>query len=135
MKFPIHFGLEKAGLPLVITTGTPENLIFLIDTGSTHDVIFDFVYQHFKDFFTRIEDGNSVMGIDGFFKSTKAANVELQFDDLKYKSSFLILEANDAISNVQAETGIQIHGILGIPFLINNKCNIDFKNLIIQSNC
>lgn len=83
MKFPIHFGLEKAGLPLVITTGTPENLIFLIDTGSTHDVIFDFVYQHFKDFFTRIEDGNSVMGIDGFFKSTKAANVELQFDDLK----------------------------------------------------
>ena len=45
MKYPIHFGLEKAGLPLILTTDNPKNLCFLIDTGSTNDVIFDFVYD------------------------------------------------------------------------------------------
>ena len=52
MEYPIHYGLEKAGLPLILTTENPKNLCFLIDTGSTNDVIFDFVYNHFKDYFT-----------------------------------------------------------------------------------
>lgn len=33
MKYPIHFGLEKAGLPLILTIENPKNLCFLIDTG------------------------------------------------------------------------------------------------------
>ena len=134
MEYPIHFGLEKAGLPLILTTDNPKNLCFLIDTGSTNDVIFDFVYQHFKDYFTLTGDSQSIMGIDGALKSTIIINANLQFDDLKYKAPFAVLEANDAIIQVQAETGIQIHGILGTPFLIENKCLIDFDKLIIKSN-
>lgn len=134
MKYPIHFGLEKAGLPLILTTDNPKNLCFLIDTGSTNDVIFDFVYQHFKGYFTLTADSQSIMGIDGSLKPTIIINADLQFDDLRYKASFAVLEANDAITQVQAETGIQIHGILGTPFLIENKCLIDFDRLIIKSN-
>lgn len=73
------------------------------------------------------------MGIDGSLKSTFIVNAELQFDDLRYKAPFVVLEANDAINQVQAETGIQIHGVLGIPFLIKNKCIIDFGKLNIQN--
>ena len=134
MKYPIHFGLEKAGLPLILTIDNPKNLCFLIDTGSTNDVIFDFVYQHFKDYFTVTADSQSIMGIDGSLKPTIIINADLQFDDLRYKAPFAVLEANDAITQVQAETGIQIHGVLGIPFLMENKCLIDFDNLIIKSN-
>lgn len=133
MIFPIHFGLEKAGLPLILTTDNPKNLCFLIDTGSTNNVIFNFVYQHFKDYFTLTTDSQSIMGIDGSLKPTIIINADLQFDDLRYKASFAVLEANDAITQVQAETGIQIHGVLGIPFLMENKCLIDFDKLTIRN--
>ena len=133
MEYPIHYGLEKAGLPLILTTDKPKNLCFLIDTGSTNDVIFDFVYEHFKDYFTLTAESQNVMGIDGLLKPTIIVNADLQFEDLRYKSPFVILEADDAITQVQAETGIQIHGILGTPFLIENKCLIDFDKLTIHS--
>lgn len=134
MEYPIHYGLEKTGLPLILTTDNPKNLCFLIDTGSTNDVIFDFVYQHFKDYFTLTDESQDIMGIDGSLKPTIIVNSDLQFEDLRYKAPFVILEANDAITQIQAETGIQIHGILGTPFLIENKCLIDFDKLIIKSN-
>ena len=133
MNYPIHFGLEKAGLPLILTTDNPKNLCFLIDTGSTNDIIFDFVYQHFKDYFTLTAGSQNIMGIDGSLKPSFIVNAELQFDDLRYKAPFVVLEANDAISQVQAETGIQIHGILGMSFLLDNKLVLDFNNLKIQS--
>lgn len=66
------------------------------------------------------------MGIDGSLKSSIVINAEIQFDDLRYKASFAVLEANDAITQAQAETGIQIHGGLSIPSLMENKCLIDF---------
>lgn len=133
MKYPIHYGLEKAGLPLILTTDNPKNLCFLIDTGSTNDVIFDFVYQHFKDYFTLTAEVQNIMGIDGSLKTTIIVNADLQFDDLRYEAPFVVLEANDAINQVQAETSIQIHGVLGIPFLMDNKCLIDFDKLTIQN--
>lgn len=74
------------------------------------------------------------MGIDGSLKPTIIVNADLQFDDLRYEAPFVVLEANDAINQVQAETGIQIHGVLGIPFLMENKCLIDFDKLIIKNN-
>ena len=62
MKFPIHFGLEKAGLPLILTTENPRNLCFLIDTGSTENVIFNFVYQHLKEYFKETADEQNKIG-------------------------------------------------------------------------
>ena len=134
MEYPINYGLEKAGLPLILTTDNPKNLCFLIDTGSTNDVIFDFVYEHFKDYFTLTAENQNIMGIDGSLKPSIIVNVDLQFEDLSYKAPFVILEANDAITQVQTETGIQIHGVLGIPFLMENKCLIDFNRLIIKTS-
>ncbi len=133
MEYPIHYGLEKAGLPLILTTENPKNLCFLIDTGSTNDIIFDFVHEHFKTHFTRTSECQNIMGVDGSLKPTFIVNADLQFDDIRYKAPFVVLEANDAIKQVQSETGIQIHGVLGVPFLLENKCLIDFENFIIES--
>lgn len=133
MEYPIHYGLEKAGLPLILTTENPKNLCFLIDTGSTNNIVFDFVYELFKDCFTPTSDSQNIMGIDGSLKPTIIVNAEFQFDDIRYKAPFVVIEANDAIIQVQEETGIQIHGILGIPFLLDNKLVLNFNNLKIQS--
>lgn len=132
MIYPIHYGLEKAGLPLILTTENPQNLCFLIDTGSTNDVIFDFVYNHFKDDFIQTSESQNIMGIDGSLKPSTIVNADLQFDGVRYKAPFVVLEANEAITQVQAESGIQIHGVLGIPFLLENKCVINFYSGILS---
>lgn len=108
MIYPIHYGLEKAGLPLILTTENPQNLCFLIDTGSTNDVIFDFVYNHFKDYFIQTSESQNIMGIDGSLKPSTIVNADLQFDGVRYKAPFVVLEANEAITQVQAESGLSL---------------------------
>lgn len=127
MKFSLNFGLQKAGLPLILTSGKLKNICFLIDTGSTHNIIFDFVYEHFKDEFKKIVGSQPVMGIEGEYKETSTIEATFNFEGVDYTSTFSVLNASDAIKQVQDETGVQIHGILGVKFLMDNKWIIDFE--------
>ena len=129
MEFPLSFGLQKAGLPLIIS-GT-HNLCFLIDTGATHNVIFNYVYEHFKEEFKRLDKNQSIMGIEGNYQEAPIVEATFNFEGVDYTSSFSVLEASDAMQQVQKETGIQIHGILGVQFLLENKWILDFKKLTI----
>ena len=49
----------------------------------------------------------------------------------EYTSTFAVVKANDAIVKIQEDTGVQLHGILGIPFLMENKWKIDFEKMIV----
>lgn len=134
MKFPLTFSLQKVGLPLILTSGKLKNLCFLIDTGSTHNCLFDFVYEHFKEEFKLLEDSSGVMGIEGHYKECPTIEATFTFESADCTSTFSVLSASEAIRQIQDETGVQIHGILGIPFLTENKCVIDFENLTIKTN-
>ena len=127
MEFPLAFGLEKTGLPLIVTSGKLKNLCFLIDTGSTYNLLFDFVYEHFKSEFKLFEGTYRTMGIEGHYKETPAIEATFNFEGKDYTSTFSVLDASEAIKQVQDETGIQIHGVLGVQFLIENKWIIDFN--------
>ena len=37
-SFPLHYSLSMDGLPLIVTSSKPT-LCFLIDTGTTHNVL------------------------------------------------------------------------------------------------
>ena len=74
------------------------------------------------------------MGIEGHYKETPIIEATFNFEGMDYTSTFSILEANEAISQVQDETGVQIHGVLGIKFLLENKWIVDFEKLEIKSN-
>ena len=129
MEFPLSLGLQKAGLPLIISEN--NNLCFLLDTGATHNVIFNYVYEHFKKEFKRLDGNQSIMGIEGIYQETPIIEATFNFEGVDYTSSFSVLEASDAMQQVQKETGIQIHGILGVQFLLENKWILDFKKLTI----
>lgn len=134
MKFPLTLGLQKTGLPLIVTSGKLENICFLIDTGATHNTLFDFVYEHFKDEFKLLDSTCRTMGIEGHYKETPVIEATFNFEGVDYTSTFSVLNATDAIAQVQEETGVQIHGVLGIEFLIENKWIIDFKKLTVLCN-
>lgn len=129
MEFPLTLGLQKTGLPLILTSGKLKNLCFLIDTGSTHNSLFDFVYNHFKEEFKILEGTQSLMGIEGHNKETPIIEATFNFEGKYYTSTFCVLDASEAIRQVQEETGIQIHGVLGVQFLIENRWTLDFEQL------
>ena len=129
MEFPLAFGLEKVGLPLILTSGKLNNICFLIDTGATHNSLFDFVYEHFKEEFKLLEETQSLMGIEGNYTQTQTIEAVFNFGGTDYTSKFSVLDASEAIRQIQEETGVQIHGILGIEFLLENKWVIDFNTM------
>lgn len=131
LEFPISFGLQKTGLPLIITSGKLKNLCFLIDTGSTHNILFSYVYEHFSDEFKILNNTQNIMGIEGEYKETLIIEGTFNFEGKDYTSTFSVFNATNAVVQVEEETGVQIHGILGIQFLIENKWVINFdKNII-----
>lgn len=134
MEFPLTLGLQKTGLPLIITSGKLKNLCFLIDTGATHNVLFSCVYEHFKDEFKTLNEKHNIMGIEGHYEETPVIEATLNFEGVDYTSTFSVFDATDAIAQVQQETGVQIHGILSTNFLLENKWIIDFNKLIINTD-
>ena len=131
MIFQLNFGSEKIGMPLILTSGRKKNVCFLIDTGSTHNTIFSFVYEHFKDEFRIIEENQKTMGIESRFQESTTVEGTFNFEGTEYTSTFEVVKANDAIAKIQEETEVQLHGILGIPFLVENKWKIDFEKMIV----
>ena len=132
MKFPITYGLQKVGLPLILTSGKLKNLCFLIDTGSTHNVIFDFVFDFYKDEFTLIDENKSIMGIEVKLTETLTIEATFNFDEKDYTSTFSVLNASEAVKQIENETRIQIHGIIGIEFLLENRWVIDFNDYTVK---
>lgn len=131
MIFPLNFGLEKIGLPLILTSGRKKNVCFLIDTGSTHNTLFSFVYEHFKDDFRIIEENQETMGIEGRFQESTTVEGTFNFEGTEYTSTFAVVKANDMITQLQEDTGVQLHGILGIHFLMENNWKIDLEKKVV----
>ncbi len=71
------------------------------------------------------------MGINGTPTVVNQLETTLSFDEKDVSTTFSVLDTTNAISQIQQESGIQIHGILGIPFLTQNEWILDFKNLTI----
>lgn len=62
-----------------------------------------------------------IMGIEGHCKETPVIEATFNFEGTDYTSTFSVFNGSDAITQVQEETGMQIHGILSTDFLVRNK--------------
>lgn len=131
MEYLLHHTISKVGLPLIVTSNKPA-LCFLIDTGATNNVIFSFAYEHLKSVFNTIGRHSRIMGVDGEAKETAQVEATLSFGNIHTTSVYSVLDSHKAVATIQNETGIQIHGILGIPFLTQNTCVLDFNKLTVK---
>ena len=55
------------------------------------------------------------------------------FEGYTYKTIFCVQPLLNAFKGIEDESGIQVHGLLGTDFLIENKWILDFKELNIHS--
>ncbi len=87
--------------------------------------------KDFSDEFKILNNTQNIMGIEGEYKETPIIEGTFNFEGKDYTSTFSVFNATNAVVHIEEETGVQIHGILGIQFLIENKWVINFdKNII-----
>lgn len=127
-SFPIGYGLNKAGLPLIIADVKGHNVCFLLDTGSNKNLLNQKVYEYFKDH-VKPSGQQEVFGLEGNSKENTTVELRFIFEGIEYTADFIVFDSGNAFEKVEKESGIQIHGILGSEFLCINEWVIDFDQL------
>ena len=136
MEQDLRWGIAQTGLPLITVElenddGNKGKLCFLIDTGASINIIYKFVCKHFTKTFIELEGSGSVMGFEGEKYEAQYVGITFELAGKKYSDVFSIVEEYKGMKHIQENSGIQVHGVLGLPFLINNGWIIDLDKLMV----
>ena len=132
MKHAISHGLHLTKLPHIVAGIEDKHLCFILDTGSTCSLIDSNVVEYFKDIVAPIGD-YCISGIDGTKHKVDVIILPFNFEGYTYKTKFCVQPLSDAFKGIEEDSGIQVHGLLGTDFLIENKWIIDFKKLELRN--
>lgn len=128
----LYYGLKKVGLPLIAVEINQQNLCFLLDTGSNKNLLDQKVYEYFKEEIEAVGSGD-IFGLDGDKFATTIIKLSFNFENHSYTTNFNVFDSKDSFATIEKESDIQIHGILGNEFFIENEWVIDFEKLTLYS--
>lgn len=128
MKYHLSFGIHKAKLPIIPIEIKEQYLCFILDTGSTCSLIDSNVVEYFKDIVEPVGD-YYINGIEGTEHKVDMITLPFTFEGQTYKPKFCVKPLLDAFKGIEDESGIQVHGLLGTDFLLENQCIINFEEL------
>lgn len=132
-SFPLNYGLSKTGLPLILVRIGDNDLCFILDTGSTNSLIDSNVVECFRNI---VEPAGEycISGIEGTKHKVEMITLPITVEGQKYKPQFCVKPLFDTFSGIEMESGIQVHGLLGSDFMLENKWIINFEELKVYSN-
>lgn len=123
-------GIRQTWLPLIEAEIQDQHVFFIIDTGSTHCVMDEKMTDILKDSINYVGK-TRLHGIEGNFVQTSEGLLNLNINGKQYQQKFSFMSLGDAFSSIKEESGIEIHGLLGNNFLVNNKWAIDYGKYVI----
>lgn len=129
----LSYGLNKTNLPLIVAEINQHNLCFLLDTGSNKNLIDQRVFEYFKEHFETVGN-NNILGLDGNKTETPVIKLSFNFENFSYSTKFSVFDLEKSFGAIEKESEIQIHGILGNEFFIENGWIIDFDKLTLYSS-
>ncbi|MCM1720820.1 aspartyl protease family protein [Bacteroides ovatus] len=131
MYYSLYYGFHSTRLPIILVDVKGEHLCFILDTGSTCSLIDSTVVEYFKDIVEPAGD-YCISGIEGTKHKVDMVILPFNFKGQIYKPKFCVKPLLDAFSCIEQESEIQIHGLLGTDFLLENKWIIDFNKIEIR---
>lgn len=131
MHYSLYYGLNTTRLPIILVEVKDKYLSFILDTGSTCSLIDSNVVEYFKDIVEPVGD-YYINGIEGTKHKVEMITLPFTFEGQTYKPKFCVKPLLDAFKGIEDESGIQVHGLLGTDFLLENQWIIDFKELKIR---
>lgn len=121
--------LDLTDLPIITVYQGSKRFNFLIDTGATKS-IFDSTQISSLITYKDIDEISYVMGIEGNKSIVRNISISFYRNELKFNSTFQVVDMAKVFSNIKQETGVSLHGILGNDFFVKYKYVIDFKEFI-----
>ena len=128
MEHNLSFSISKVQLPLIIVKVKEKYICFILDTGSTCSLIDSTVVEYFKDIVEPLGD-YCISGIEGTKHKVDMITLPFNFEGQAYKPKFCVRPLLDAFKSIEEENGIQVHGLLGTDFLLENQWIVDFRTL------
>ena len=136
MNIPIAYSIKTLGLPIIPVKlfDAPVSSLFLIDTGSDQSIMDIALYEHFKDKIPSLKQGKDIITANGKTETALTAIFDFTIDEtLRFSEPFTCMDCSVGFNQIEKETGYQLHGILGMAFLVKHRWKIDFEKLLIQS--
>lgn len=137
-RIKFYVDATKVGMPFVCANeGGFQDAVFLIDTGSTNNVLFRNIYEQAKDQLEEVEGEYTITGIDGIPKEVKAVKGYVPFCSKEYEMIFLVRDDDDAGIALSQAMGFTVIGMIGTLFLAEHGWVLDFANqevIIPESN-
>ena len=124
----LSYGICKTKLPIILVEIEDKYLCFILDTGSTCSLIDSSVVEYFKDIVEPVGD-YCISGIEGTKHKVDMITLPFNFGGQVYKPRFCVRPLLDAFKSIEDESGIQVHGLLGTDFLLENQWIVDFRTL------
>ena len=124
----LSYGICKTKLPIILVEIEDKYLCFILDTGSTCSLIDSSVVEYFKDIVEPVGD-YCISGIEGTKHRVDMITLPFNFEGQVYKPRFCVRPLLDAFKSIEDESGIQVHGLLGTDFLLENQWIVDFRTL------
>lgn len=119
--------IVKTNLPIVAVKSGDMELHMLVDSGSDFSHIDKNILHDIKA--SKLEGSNKVHSIGGVITADYYfVNFDVKGENID--EICLATDFGEALKSTEEECGYKVHGILGIPFLINHNYILDFNNFI-----
>lgn len=123
--------MDLTNLPIVTFYQGDKKFNFLLDTGSSLSVI----NQSALEFITHTASNNTgnLFGVDGVKREVSYVSIDLSYKNNNYTEEFQVLDMQNAIDQVKAESGVNMIGIIGSEFFRKYRYILDFNELVAYS--
>lgn len=123
--------MDLTNLPIVTFYQGDKKFNFLLDTGATLSVINQAALESITH--TTINETGELYGVDGVKREVSYASINLAYKNKDYTEEFQVLDMQEAIDQVKAESGVNMVGIIGSEFFRKYKYVLDFDELVAYS--
>lgn len=123
--------MDLTSLPIVTFYQGDKKFNFLLDTGATLSVINQAVLESITH--TTTDRAGELFGVDGVKREVSYTSINLTYKNKEYIEEFQVLDMQEAIDQVKAESGVNMVGIIGSEFFRKYKYVLDFDELVAYS--
>ena len=123
--------MDLVELPVVTFYNKDAKLNFLLDTGSDLSYINKSILPSLK--YKEVNESRSIISVGGNSQTLGCCDMTVTYRNQKFIDRFYISNLDEAFGAIKAETGVQIHGILGSKFFTKYKYILDFETLVAYS--
>lgn len=123
--------MDLVELPVVTFYNKDTKLNFLLDTGSDLSYINKSILPSLK--YKEVNESRNIISVGGNSQTLGCCDMIVTYRNQKFIDRFYISDLDEAFRAIKAETGVQIHGILGSKFFTKYKYILDFESLVAYS--